>query len=458
MFRKIYRSMNIMSFVTLAMTTILIISACYATFNKRLEVEVMAEGQLLKRIIDMSGNAYIDEIRPVVEGKRVTIISPDGKALYDSREVASNGVNYLKRPEIKDAFADGEGSYTLNNSAFYYALRLDNGCVLRVANEKHNIATIFADIIIPIIFTVLLIYVLCIFFSKHITSSILRPINNIDLNTDDYSGVYDELVPIFKRLSGQNREIQHQVEKVKREELKLETVSDNMNEGLIVTDKNHRIILANNSLSQIFDMAKEKMQGMNIDDVLCDDSFKSDFLRVYDGEQLHKHLMIKDKTFQVFLNPVFENGIVKGAIVLMFDISEEMKVIGIRREFSANVSHELKTPLTTILGYSQIINNDIAKPEDVKKFTGKIEKEATRLITLINDIIKLSRLDEEEHSGEKTTLSLKHIVLDVIDALSERAEGRGVTFIYNGDDTDVYANYNQITELVYNLCDNAVKY
>ncbi len=467
MYKKIYRSMNLMSLVTLAITTVLIISACYTSFSKRLEEEIKSEAQLLAKTAEIlldNEDDLIQGFDDVLDGKRITLISPEGKILYDSSADPSVMENHLDRPEVRDAFEKGEGLYrrhsvTLNASAFYYALRLDNGYVIRLAEETKGIITMFPEIILPTVFTVILIYLLCTLFAKNITSSILSPINSANLTSGDLSNVYEELIPFLKKIEGQNREIKHQAEKVKREKLKLEAISDNMSEGLIVLDKNGNVISANNCIPQIFSISKEKLNGMNFNKLYNDESVKRNISRAYMGEKCHEPSVINGKTYQIFYSPVFEHKSVKGILILMFDISEESKAAQMRREFSANVSHELKTPLTAILGYSQIINNNIAKQEDIKNFTGKIEKEASRLITLIDDIIKLSKLDEEcGDEYEKTNISLKEIINEVIDSLSEKGQRMKVSFIYDGSDCLVYANPRQIMELVYNLCDNAVKY
>jgi len=465
MFKKIYRSMNLMSLVTLAITTSLILFACYTTFNNRLEDEVKAEGRLLAEIAQTAfedGNLKMSLSKSAFS-KRVTVIAPDGQVLFDSSADSADMENHLERPEIKAAFENGEGqanrfSATRGSTTFYYAVKLDNGCVLRIADETHTILTMFSGIIIPIIVTVLFIYFICIFFAKNITHSIIRPINKINLNSDDYTGVYEELVPFLKRISGQNKEIAHQVQKVKREELKLETISDNMNEGLIVLDKNAVIISANNSAAQLFGVSRSVLSGTDFGILAVADGIRKNIDKALGGEKCHEAAEINGKVYQIFYSPIMESKNVRGIIMLMFDISDEMKAEQIRREFSANVSHELKTPLTTILGYSQIINNDIAKAEDVKSFTGKIEKEATRLITLIDDIIKLSRLDEQQPDEEKTQISIKEVVNEVVESLSDKAAKRGITFTCDGGDFSLYANPRQIAELVYNLCDNAVKY
>lgn len=466
MYKKIYRSMNIMSFVTLAITTVLILSACYTSFNKRLEEELKSECRLLARIAEAAykDDSLKESLSGILDDKRITLISPDGEILFDSMVNPSGMENHISRPEVTDAFEKGEGIYrrysvTLNSSAFYYALRLDNGSVIRIADETNGITAMLPEIIIPTLFAVLFIYLLCLLFSRNITANILRPINDIDMTSDDYGNIYSELVPFLKRIEGQNKEISHQAEKVKREKLKLEAISDNMSEGLLVLDRNRSIISANSSTTQIFSLDSKNPEGMQFLELCSDESVQRNVSRAYKGEKCHEAAVVNGKTYQMFYSPVMENKTVTGIIILMFDISEETKAAQMRREFSANVSHELKTPLTAILGYSQIINNGIAKQQDIKNFTQKIEKEAARLITLIDDIIKLSKLDEEHDEEEtKTNVSLREIIADVTESLAEKAKRMNVTFIYDGSDCTVYGNPPQIMELVYNLCDNAVKY
>lgn len=463
MYKKIYRSLNATAFVIMILTAILTISACYTSFNARLKDEIKSETHLIADTLNTYGTNT--GFLPVIQKneRRVTLISGDGTVILDSEKDTKNIENHFTRPEIAKARENGEGysqrySKTTGSQMYYYAVRLNDGSIIRLAMPAHNFTKILIKTAVPIILVLILVYMMGVIISVNLTKNIVEPINQIDINHIDYSNVYDELVPFLKRISGQNNEISRQMEKVKRQKIRLQTVSDNMNEGLVVLDSNKNVISANAGALKIFNAETGEISHKNIVYLTRSADISEKLDEAFSGKKCSLKYQTDSKAYHIFFSPVSENGNVSGVIMLMFDISGEYETAQIRREFTANVSHELRTPLTAILGYSQIINNDIAKAEDVKKFTAKIEKEAARLLTLIDDVIKLSRLDESNSDGEKTYISLIKIARDVIDTLEQKAQQRGIRISLNGNDTTIYANGSQITELVYNITDNAIKY
>ena len=463
MYKKIYRSLNATAFVIMILTAVLTISACYTSFNARLKDEIKSETRLIADTLNTYGTNT--GFLPVIQKseRRITLISGDGTVILDSEKNSKTAENHFTRPEIVKARESGEGysqrySKTTGAQMYYYAVRLNDGSIIRLAMPAHNFTKILIKTAVPIILVLILVYMMGVIISVNLTKNIVEPINQIDINHIDYSNVYDELVPFLKRISGQNNEITRQMEKVKRQKIRLQTVSDNMNEGLVVLDSSKNVISANAGALKIFDAETGEISHKNIVYLTRSADISEKLDEALSGKKCSLKYQTNSKAYHIFFSPVSENGNISGVIMLIFDISAEYKTAQIRREFTANVSHELRTPLTAILGYSQIINNDIAKAEDIKKFTAKIEKEAARLLTLIDDVIKLSRLDESNSDGEKTYVSLMQIARDVADTLEQKAQQRGIHISLNGNDTTIYANAGQITELVYNITDNAIKY
>lgn len=438
-----------MSLFNLVLTTVLILSACYTTFNSRIKSETRNEAYLMAALLDNSGDSAEVLSYPELKelDRRIIITNPDGSVYYKNHDRSAGGES-VEEDTLLSGFA--QNVYSCN-------IQLKSGRTLTVGSESGSVTTMFMRLFLPIIAMVGLIYVLCTVFAVNLTDNITKPINNVNPLSGNYENVYPELRPFLKRISGQNEEIKRQMEKVKRQKMRLQAVSENMNEGLIVLDKNRDIISANNSALSIFDCGEDPVHHEF--SYLTDNDILTEGLNeALEGEKLSTVCEISGKSFRVFFSPVFENKLVSGVIILMFDISEEMKTIQIRREFSANVSHELKTPLTTILGYSQLINNGIAKDEDIKSFTKKIENETSRLITLIDDIIKLSKLDEGGEENEFHPVHLLECAKEAVSALEARAGERGISIELEGEDSVVFGNLHQIDELFFNLCDNAIKY
>lgn len=315
--------------------------------------------------------------------------------------------------------------------------------------------------------SLLFLSLLIAFFVWMISSKIARAVTNQILEPfrraagtgyTDTEDMYDEVKPLLSRLTNQDTEIKRQSDKAKSQKLQLKTVTSNMNEGLIILDQNGTILAINHCAQDILNIAERDIKYRSFLSLPDSKRFSDGLQKAAAGKNSDLRFSTNGKTYQMFFTPVFENNVVSGMVILLFDVSEKHRAEQIRREFSANVSHELKTPLTTIFGYSQIITNGIAKPEDIKGFAAKIEKESARLITLIDDIIALSALEENGASVEKEDVSLRTAAEEVLDSLDSRAKQQGITLSLAGDDTTVFANRRQIHELIFNLCDNAIKY
>ncbi len=318
---------------------------------------------------------------------------------------------------------------------------------------------LFRDFLIFSLLTVFLIWLICAKIARAVTNHILEPFRHT-ASTDytDLGDMYEEVKPLLSRLTTQDSELKRQSDKAKSQKLQLNAVTENMNEGLIILDKNGNILSINRCALGILNLAERDAKYRPFLSVAAGAQFAGSLEKALNGQNNDVRFSYDTKTYQMFFTPVFESNLVSGVVILLFDVSEKYRAEQIRREFSANVSHELKTPLTTIFGYSQIITNGIAKPEDVKGFVEKIEKESARLITLIDDIIALSNLEENDTAVEKENVSLRTVAEDVLESLASRAQQAGISFSLLGGDSTVHANKSQIYELIFNLCDNAIKY
>ncbi len=316
----------------------------------------------------------------------------------------------------------------------------------------------FVATAITILGILALIFVLIYYIAKLLSEKIVSPVKNMDLTAETHENIYPEFSSIIHRIERQNREISRQIDRVKRQKNRLQVVGEAMGEGLILFDSEGNIISLNPSSEKIFDTDSSSAVGKPFFRISKSFEIYEAIERACKGEGGVITETIGNKLYQIYLSPATEDKKVSSVIMLLLDVSELEKSEKIRREFTSNVSHELKTPLTTILGYSQIINNGIAKPEDIHDFTGRIEKETTRLITLVDDIMKLSRLDDDELVGEFTQIHILQVANEVLERLSHKAEKNNLTLSISGSDTVINGDLSQITELLYNLTDNAIKY
>lgn len=463
--KKIYSSMCILSASVLILSMLLILSACYTSFNSSFKDEIKKETQILANMLNSSDNAA-EKLADVPGGRnmRITLISPNGDVTYDSASVSSDSESHLNRPEIQQAIKNGFGesqrfSDSLLKIRYYCAVRLDNGSILRVCVPSRTVPAMLPAALFSLIIVAALIYLISSMAANKLTESILEPIEKLDsYDTDSFDGMYDEIQPFLRRISRQNDEIKRQMAKVMSQKVRLQAIMDNINEGLLIVDKSSEILSVNKCALDIFGSNEETVKHKNFETLTDRDEIHSAVQGALRGKKGNLMLDFGGKMYQIFCSPLYEKSEISGAVLLLFDMREKSESEKIRREFTANVSHELKTPLTTIHGYAQIISGGIAKPQDVAGFVEKIEKESARLIALVDDIINLSRLDEGTGEAQHCAVSLMTAVCEVAEQLAGRAAERGIQIDILGGDSDVYASPSQVAEMIYNLTDNAIKY
>ena len=373
--------------------------------------------------------------------------------------------NHADRAEVKEALENESGtsirrSSTLSEHTLYYAKRMQDGTVLRLAMSQRSVLFLMGGMISPVVFIFLAACALAGVLSYRVSKKIVKPLGSIDLQHPEQVETYDELSPFLQRIAAQNREIRSQMEEIRKQQQEFSMITENMSEGLFVVDRNYQILSYNRSAVRIFGMAPESVPE-NLLAVNRSEGFRSVVDSALKGRHAQENLELDGRVYQIIASPVCqqEDALdLVGAVILTLDVTEKEAQEQYRREFTANVSHELKTPLTSISGIAEIIRNGIVRPEDIPHFAGKIYDESQRLITLIGDIIKLSRLDENQVPMERESVDLLETARDVVQQLASVARKNGVTLVTNGSHGVVNGVRQVLGEMVYNLCENAVKY
>lgn len=464
--RKINLSISLLTIAVLIVSTALVLAGCYEHFNEQIKEQARSEAKIIAQCLNNEDDdvAFLRTFDADEIGKRFTLIQADGTVLYDSSVGGAGLENHADRLEVQLALRDGFGesqrqSDTVGNLQFYYAQRLDNGSVFRLSNEMRSIYQTFLDIL-PLLLRILLLLILvALLVSAKLTKNIVAPINAIDLVHPESSKIYDELSPFITHITEQNAQILQQVKEITLQKNRVNAITENMEEGLVVLDKNAWILSLNKNAAKMFGVKVSSVLNksfLNISRDLEINAAVSDALLGGSKEIVAEK---NGRTYRLYCNPVFENAEISGAILLIIDISDKYSAEKIRREFSANVSHELKTPLTSISGYAEMIASGMVKSGDVASFAEKIQKEALRLLNLIDDIIKLSRLDETtQDSSLLESVDLKALTFETLDILSRPIAEKKIQVSVDASDVKINGNASMLSELLYNLCENAIKY
>lgn len=465
---KINTHLFIMGLVTAILVSLITWLVFFNAFQNQVNADLKTDAQLIATSYD-----YITDdnnLKDFAKGQtRITLIKADGNVIFDSEKKSDE--NHLERSEIKDALQDGEGyssrySETTRTNTYYYAMKLSNGNIIRVAKDADALNSVFTSILpyMILIFIMLLIMSLAIGF--FLTKKIINPITKLsesvdDIGTDiDADDIYPELSPFITEIIAQKREIRYQLGKVEREKNKVAAIIQNMSEGMILLDLDKNILLMNEATKRIFNVGDVTLKHDSLLYISRDKDVNDCVDKALDGENSSLELMLNGRIYQMIANPVASQGEQIGVICLIIDITEKKEMESMRQEFTANVSHELKTPLTSISGYAEMIEAGIVKEEDIKNFAGRIRKESARLLSLISDIILLSRLDNSQKAEaiRKETVNLLTIAQKCADDIAVQAERQGVVVRVSGEEYIMRGNITLLTELVQNLCDNAVRY
>lgn len=463
MTRKIFQSIITVVISVLLLSLALITGVLYNHFETTMLDQLRTTAQFAEQGVEQEGMAYFDSLH--AQNCRVTWIAADGTVKYDNRSNPKTMENHADRQEVREAMENDSGtsvrrSSTLSEHTMYYAKRLSDGTVLRLSMSQRSVLFLMGGMLSPLVFIFLAACLLAGVLSYRVSKKIVKPLSEIDLKHPEQVETYDELSPFLQRIAAQNREIDARMAEIRKQQQEFSMITENMSEGLFVVDRNYQILSYNKSAMQIFGM-DPRQEHENLLAVNRSEGFRNAVDSALKGRHAQENLELNGRVYQIIANAVCQPDFAEdmvGAVILVLDVTEKEAQEQYRREFTANVSHELKTPLTSISGIAEIIRNGIVKPEDIPHFAGKIYDESQRLITLIGDIIKLSRLDENQVPMERETVDMLEMARDVVQQLSSVARKSGVTLVANGTHGQVQGVRQVLGEMVYNLCENAVKY
>lgn len=466
--RKIYWNMCLVALFSMVLATLLTTWLISGDLQAQMKQAVATEVRYIESAMEVSGQAYLDHLASRGDGNsinRITWIDTDGTVLYDSFADSESLENHKDRPEVAQAVEKGRGqstrtSNTLAEQTYYYASRLNDGTVIRVASTtRSGLATMMGTIPWMVVMAVMIFGVTMVIAQVQ-TRRIVEPINRLNPDAPQAEKIYDELSPLVRRLEKQKQTIREQMDILREKQEEFSAITENMREGFLVVDSRADVISYNSSAIRILGVDMEIAEDANINVLSLNRS--NNFRQVVDGalsgERREQSLELNGRYYQIIANPVVESGDKRGAVVVILDVTEQQSREELRREFSANVSHELKTPLTSISGYAEIMKNGLVQPADMGRFAEKIYTEAQRLITLVGDIIKLSQLDEDQVDVEKTELDLYARASEVVGRLADHAKGQKVKLDIIGVPTMIRGASQILDEMIYNLCDNAIKY
>lgn len=446
---KIIRSLFSLAMLVLVIGAALFSGILYGYYEKQSFASLAQEAEQLQQTME-----YVSP-EQMRSADRITLISPDGTVLYDSVARADAMENHLSREEVVQALREGTGksshySSTVLKKNLYYALRLEDGNVLRLSREQSSLGAMLLNMAWPIAATVAGLLLLAAGLSVRLARQITQPINAI--SPDDPQDVYPELQPLTQRLRQQRETIRNQMDELSRRMREFSAMTENMSEGFLLIDLRGHVLTENHSASMLLPTDADNIAKCSQRE-LCQAAQQA-----LTGQRCERLLQQGERTLSVIASPVLESGQVTGAVVLTLDVTEREQREKLRREFSANVSHELKTPLTSISGFAELMSQGLVPPDKVREFSLDIQKECTRLTNLVEDIIDLSRL--EEGGGDMTweDTDLYTLCDDVLQSLEPVAKRQAVTLRLAGESLQVRGVYQVLREMIYNLCDNAIKY
>lgn len=457
--KKIFQNYLLVEVLVLVLCCGLFLGVLFQHYEKQAFSQLRTEANYIAHGMELSGESYLNTLR---SDARVTWVDADGTVRYDSVADPAAMQNHLNRKEIAEALRNGEGdgshfSETLMERTLYYAVRLGDGTVLRVSCTQKTVMAMLLMMMPPLLGVAAAVLLICMLMAFRLARHIVDPINRIDLDHPVVEETYGELEPLVKRIQEQNRTIRRQMDELSQRQREFSALTDNMSEGFLLVDYKTNVLSANHSaLRMLGDGKAEEITNLRRDN--CLPQVLTTVEAALAGVRTETVQEIGGISWQVIANPVVSSGQVAGVAVLLMDVTEREQREKLRQEFSANVSHELKTPLTSITGFAELMKEGMVTGEKVKEFAGDIYREARRLIDLVNDIIRLSRLDENSKLFESEQVDLYDLCDEIIANLQNVAERQNVMFSLSGEHVTISGVWQILNEMVYNLCDNAIKY
>lgn len=459
MTKKIFQSIFTVALVVLLASIGIATSILYDYFNDSQVKQLKAELSLVANTVNEVGVEYFENFDSTVF--RFTVVDTDGTVLYDTQANANEMENHANREEIAEAFKDGTGSSARNSSTltektFYEAVLLQNGDVLRISVSQLTVGGLILGMLPAIIAIILIAAAVAGILSHTMAKKITEPLMQLDLEHPTDNSTYEELTPILTKINKQHKQIKSHMETLRRKSDEFEQIISSMNEGLVLLDEHGMVLSMNAAAKKIFAVKKDVKDN---DFLLVDRTSKMSkaIWNALDGNHSEYTEERNGSEYQFTVNSIQSGGKVLGTVILVFDITDRAFAERNRQEFTANVTHELKTPLQSIIGSAELLENGLVKPEDTSRFVGNIRKEATRLVSLINDIIRLSQLDEK-HDPATETVELTEVAKEVVEVLTVSAAKKNVELSIEGYPCTIYGVRRYIYEIIYNLCDNAIRY
>lgn len=460
MTKRIFRAIFNVSLLILIASTLILV-AFVGDYNSDQTKEAMhADAVYIAKAMETEGISYLEQLPK--QSQRITWIDADGTVLFDSYADVSQMENHGEREEVVKALKTGRGestrySTTLAEKTENYAIKLSDGTILRLSVTSLSALSIFLSMTQLLALVLVIALILAGFLASKTSKSIVKPLENVDLKHPEQAEIYDEMAPFLRRIAVQNKLISKQMQDRQRRQREFETITENMQEGLLVLDAKGEVLSCNKGARRLLGVdhvpEKENVFALN-----RTEGFRRCITAALAGNHEEVTMESDSRSYQLLANPVTEDGLVAGMVLLLFDNTEKADREKLRREFTANVSHELKTPLTSISGFAEIMKNGMVKAEDVPRFAHNIYDEAQRLISMVQDIIQLSRLDEAQETMEKTEVNVALIAETVAKRLEGQAAQRNIVFHIETESAVLSGVPHVLEEMIYNLCDNAIRY
>ena len=459
MTKRIFRSIVIVATLVLFVCFGVTLGVLYSHYSDLQWQQLGNELTIAQNGLEQYGEDYLDALS---KGSfRFTWIEKSGTVLHDTQTSYETMDNHADREEIKEAFAYGSGesqrySDTVTTKMLYKAVKLQDGSVLRISTAQDSVLALLLEVLFPLVLIYVIAIAVSLMLARRMANRIVNPLNDLDLDNPLSCNTYDEISPLLHRIEKQNKQISAQVAQLKEKTDQFEQTTSSMSEGLVLLDSEGKILSINPAAARLFETSKACV-GLDFLVVDRSQAMSKGVKQALSKEHCDFRITKHGSEYQIGISPIVSGNRLLGAVVLAFDVTEQVNAQRNRQEFTANVSHELKTPLQSILNSAQLLQSGLVKPEDVQKFTGYICSEAERLLQLINDIIRLSQLDE---SGEfpQESVNLYAVTSQVLQTLLPAADSRNITVELLGEHTVITGVRQLAYELIYNLCDNAIRY
>lgn len=459
MTKKIFHSILLVACTVLLACYLVILTSLNDYFTSLRKSQLKTQLSFASTAVEDEGIKYLKNLE---NGEyRLTLIDTDGTVLYDTNADAATMENHSDRKEFQEAFLSGYGeshrySRTLTEQTYYFAKKLSDDRVLRISTSQVTIVSLLLGMLQPLLVITFLAILLSVFLAKRASRNLVKPLNNLDLNDPLSNDVYEELSPLLRHMAQQNKQIALQMDELSRSQNEFNAITSNMSEGLIVLNKDGVVVSLNTAARKIFE-AEEDSIGKDFLTIDRTPEISRAIKETLSGKKQELEYEKNGRNYDLCINKIVEKDEVIGVLLLAIDNTEKIQAEQNRREFTANVSHELKTPLQSIIGSADLIESGLVKPEDMPRFIGHIKTDAARLVSLVSDIIRLSQLDENTEMNWENVDALS-VAKEALEMVGPIAESRNISLTIKGEPAPLNSVHKLLYDIIYNLCDNAVKY